>query len=1037
MDLSQSNTFFKTQLAYDNWKSKYRYGEETPIQTFERVAKTLASVEKDSDYWYERFLKTLVRFDGDNPIGLKCTTGGRITANIGTQYKGATLINCYINGPVKDAKLSYTRSNAQGDISYPVEIITKNDPDDLCNIFLTILEQAKTLASEGGYGINFSFIRPRGSVIKGVGIKHPGVVSYMQIWDAVSECIVKGDADGYKDKIKNYLTEENADTLKKIMKKMARKGAMMGVLDISHPDIEEFIRAKQSSGKLTKFNLSVAINDEFMKAVESDDFYDLTFKEKIYKKIKARDLYNLIMESTYNRSEPGVLFIDNIHKVNPISYLGKCNATNPCIIGKSLLAVADKRGAVSIEQLAIDGKDVSLPSINLSTGKMEIKTGRNPRKTGEKKEIWKLVLDDESEFFATPDHNILKEDLVYCELKDLKVGDSILSSTFCKTQVEYNVKEKNRKVKSVAFFGNEDVYNITVDDNHNYFVVTSKKEFHGYKIQSGICVKNCGEIAGLGDLTTVCLLGSVNLTQYVSKDRKFDFDLYCEDIKTFSRMLDNVCDLTSNPLSSYQWAVENLRQFGMGINGLGSAIIMLGMKYNSAEAKDFVKKVCSIKEDLTWQTSAQLAKEKGKVALFDERFFKTDYFLSDRISRQTKEMIIENGVRNCKTTTYPPNGNSAILTDNVSNGIEPIFSLEYERTVIVSNWPEGLTKENVKTLLKHSKKKDYEYWRGEYNGKTYYYEPHNRGLCEISMVRDYGYQWILDNYPEDKNADYLITTSKLSAQDHLDIQALVQYYCNQSVSKTVNLPNDYDFENFKSLYIEGWKKGLCGLTTYREGSMESVIANVKKQKTQEIIKTDLKLPDKFINGPTSIIKREGKKFYIHFSYLPDDSEMKFPVCFWIYTNAPSRGQLKLCNKAAKELANLALSAGIDKKIVESCVEKAEDDEPHNKLGRMISLNLRHNVPLNKIYETLCYINGDNISTLLTAIRKFIATAIPDGTVISGYKCPGCKGENVAVEGGCKKCMDCGWNACGFISISCAIAISSIVTTATLILRYLF
>ena len=121
--------FFKTDLAYQNWKSKYQYGEETPLQSMMRAAKALASVETENqDYWYERFLNTLVKFEGvetnlDNylpdeqvvvkaygkPVGLKTTLGGRILANIGTEYSGATLLNCFINGPVSNAKIVYQR----------------------------------------------------------------------------------------------------------------------------------------------------------------------------------------------------------------------------------------------------------------------------------------------------------------------------------------------------------------------------------------------------------------------------------------------------------------------------------------------------------------------------------------------------------------------------------------------------------------------------------------------------------------------------------------------------------------------------------------------------------------------------------------------------------------------------------------------------------------------------------------------------------------------------------------------------------------
>ena len=232
---------FTTQISAENWKKKYKYKSESEIETFMRCAKALSSVEKDPAKWYRLFLQTLLKFDGtievdDNgypnkePIGLKMTLGGRITANIGTDFKNATLMNCFINGPVSDATIQYKRRSVDNSINYDIQLKTDKSPDDLSNIFLTILEQAKTLASEGGYGINFGFLRPRGALIKGTGIRHPGVISYMKLWDTVSECMVKGTDDGYTDKIKNYLTDEQIDELKNAVKSMTRKGAMMGIL---------------------------------------------------------------------------------------------------------------------------------------------------------------------------------------------------------------------------------------------------------------------------------------------------------------------------------------------------------------------------------------------------------------------------------------------------------------------------------------------------------------------------------------------------------------------------------------------------------------------------------------------------------------------------------------------------------------------------------------------------------------------------------------------------------------------------------------
>jgi hypothetical protein len=145
--------------------------------------------------------------------------------------------------------------------------------------------------------------------------------------------------------------------------------------------------------------------------------------------------------------------------------------------------------------------------------------------------------------------------------------------------------------------------------------------------------------------------------------------------------------------------------------------------------------------------------------------------------------------------------------------------------------------------------------------------------------------------------------------------------------------------------------------------------------------------------------------------------MDFPVVMWIYTNARYKGEdLKLCNQAARNLGKLALSKGIGEKIVVSTLEKAKTDYPHNRLARMVSLNLRHNVPREDILSALMGLDGDNISTLVTAVRKFLSATLPDGTRLKGVRCDNeeCTGDrtNVILEGGCKKCLDCGASLCG-------------------------
>lgn len=320
-------TTFEDSFSEEVWKSTYKdHNDKDVNDTFLRVAKAVASVETTTelqDEWSKNFYDLLTDF--------KATCGGRIYANAGTEWKGTTLANCFV-GP------------------HP-----KADIDSLDGIYKILRDQATTLKSEGGWGHNFSHIRPRGSFINGVGVESPGSVKFMEIFDKSSEIVTSGSG---------------LDSTNKKAKGKIRKGAMMGVLDVWHPDIMEFIQAKQTPGRLTKFNMSVNCTDDFMNKVltviqlkESDatkeeidtiDSWELiypdvkhpnykeewfgdikTWKAKgypviVHRTVSATWLWNLIMDSTYNRAEPGVLFLDRANYLNPLNYAETIYATNPC-----------------------------------------------------------------------------------------------------------------------------------------------------------------------------------------------------------------------------------------------------------------------------------------------------------------------------------------------------------------------------------------------------------------------------------------------------------------------------------------------------------------------------------------------------------------------------------------------------------------------------------------------------------------------------------------------------------------------------------
>lgn len=191
------------------------------------------------------------------------------------------------------------------------------------------------------YGTNFSWIRPKGSYVKGIDGRTPGVLKFMELWDKSSEIITAGS---------DIILGER----KPSEKIKARKGAMIGILDIWHPEIKDFIKAKTVPNRLTKFNLSVGIVNGFMEAVIEDNLWNLEYPDTehplykhkwngdikewkennlpviVYETIKARELWNLLMESTYTRNDPGVMFLDLANKLNPLEYAEKIFASNPC-----------------------------------------------------------------------------------------------------------------------------------------------------------------------------------------------------------------------------------------------------------------------------------------------------------------------------------------------------------------------------------------------------------------------------------------------------------------------------------------------------------------------------------------------------------------------------------------------------------------------------------------------------------------------------------------------------------------------------------
>lgn len=716
-------------------------------------------------------------------------------------------------------------------------------PDNMEGIFEYVKKGAITQKAGGGTGYNFSLLRPNGTPTSNDAVAS-GVVSFMDAFDSQTHTVLQGN----------------------------RRGANMGCLMIYHPDIEEFLEAKSwEEGKLNHFNLSVLVDDEFMKAKDNNEMITLRYpcmyetgelvtnpsEWKITKEVNAKELWDKIMTKAYNTGEYGVLFYDNMNKDNNLKYMETIITTNPC-------------------------------------------------------------------------------------------GEYLAGTLY-----------KNNKPL----------------ENH------------------------------LG----ACNLGSLFLHNFVenpfTKDAKINYTDLRYAIEVAIRMLDNVIDINNYPLEAYENYQKGVRTIGLGVTGLADMLCMLNIKYDSKEAVEFVDNLMDDISFIEYETSIMLAKEKGAFPYLEdgdrEKFASSNYIMKHYKKSSKWKKIIEGikkyGIRNARLQAIAPTGTlSLTYGNNCSSGLEPIFSLEYERKIKFG----GQDDSNI----------------------------------QIYPMRDYAYgEWlkVKDNERCIVKEDVFQTAMDLSVDAHINILGVMAFHTDMSCSKTINIPTDYPFEKTKEVYDKCHKLGIKGCTIFRPNPVRQGILVTEKQedKEEQEINQELK-HGTWLAKPNDTIYYERKvytgcsKLILFIGY--SQSENRIVDVFVKHT---SKGGCKSNIDGIVILMSGILRYGGNLQSIQKALEGVGTcNSFNNAKNKGIKLSKGASCPtaiLNTILEfeqemkgvkpqkidLLSKMNEKKEEEVFTEEEKKFLKENGEGAFALKYnKCPQC-GTEILHTGGCVSCPSCSFSKC--------------------------
>jgi ribonucleotide reductase alpha subunit len=941
--------------------------------------------------------------------------GGRTLANRGIPNSG-NYFNCFSSGFI---------------------------PDDYTAIMDRLKEVGITFKAQGGQGVSMSKLRPKGTPI-GEHYSSDGIIPFIEMFN----CVTKGTSQGG-----------------------SRKGALMISLDARHKEVMDFINLKTDVDAITKANLSLEIDDTFMSAVS--DYYENGTVKTLHEKreysghtveydIIPINIYKRMMEIVWDYGEPGCIFTNKFRNYNFLEYDDEyqIDTSNPCLHEDTLIQTTE--GLVKI-------KDMHHPMMVYcmdNDHRLTIRQASPSFKTGHFSTI-KFTLNDGSSIQMTDNHLVYIEGRGWIQAKDINIGDSPIVLLRNRRGAKYSGVRLSSMARDLtvmehrlvyeAYNGkiadNEDIHHIDGDTyNNNYsnlaklshsehatltryscpndhqvqdentgrFISpsTSKhgakdvlempehlktnfkskprivkiengevadvydimvEEFHNF-VAGGMIVHNCGEQPLKSK--ACCNLGSLNLYEFViypfTNRARFDFDTFDEAIRIASNALDNIIDENAERLPKemreYAENARNWRNIGLGVFGYADALIALGLIYGSAEALHFTNNLFDFMMTKAIHWNQVRAQQKDMYPKFkDDSVYKSAIF-----KLHDKEAFTDYKFRNCSLLSIAPTGSIGTMM-GLSGGIEPEFALSYTRRT-----------DNLNEEYK----------------------------IEAKVVNDYR-KITHDNSEELPR--YFVTSAEIPWKSRVDTQSTIQSHIDTAISSTVNLPKETTKEEIEQLYLYAWKRGLKGITIFRDGCKRLGILTTQDNEDsngEERVKIDdlrrgdiLKVSDDLIGYKRKIVNGCGdfmeQIFFDEFSGEPMEN----------YIAMGDNGGCEKNMEAISRLISLCWRSGV---MVDEVVKQLK------KVRTCPAYRTRHLMKGDTSKGTSCpSALGFAIEELCSKIhdRCFeddysdedndidfdeIEYSSPTNTMKA--KCPEC-GAEISFEGGCAICHECGWSKC--------------------------